>query len=175
MAGGVGVSSGLRLRLSARRLVPFPGAGTTVNNWRDFSGEGNDVSVTSSSTNPTFQPKIQANQSCLRFDGTDNFLTIADDSTLDWSGDFEVMWVGAFDALNAREDVLAHKDNQKFALGKTNTSSGDVQLAGVNRTNVTGGTAVTAGAWQIHGLKRESNDCQLFLSLIHISEPTRPY
>lgn len=78
-AGGSIVTSGLVLHLDASDTNSYPGSGTT---WSDLSGNSNDATLTNG---PTFD---SADGGSIEFDGTNDYVQIATNSDLTFTGDF---------------------------------------------------------------------------------------
>jgi hypothetical protein len=72
------VQSGLVLNLDAGVSSSYSGSGTT---WTDISGSGNNGTLTNG---PTYS---SANGGSLVFDGSNDYITVPDNSSLDLSGD----------------------------------------------------------------------------------------
>jgi len=64
---------GLQLWLDASQIVGL-NDGDVVTTWQDLSGNGNDVTQTTGSRQPTYQTNEVNGKPCVRFDGVDDFL-----------------------------------------------------------------------------------------------------
>ena len=129
------VTDGLVLNLDAGNRKSYPATGTT---WTDLTGNGNDGTLTNG---PTFD---SSNGGSIVFDGTDEFVSVPDNSTWDLPGDFSLqVWFkrnAAFASTWWRDSFIGHDDggglNNKWIftydgtslLFHTNTTSGSSQL-----------------------------------------------
>jgi hypothetical protein len=83
------VTDGLVLALDAKNPKSYPESGTT---WYDLSGVGNDGTLTNG---PTFE---STNGGSIEFDGTNDYVNITDNSSLDLSEEITVEYVFKFDS-----------------------------------------------------------------------------
>ena len=58
---------------------------TAINNWSDRSGNENNASQATAANQPRFRTNIQGGNPTVRFDGSNDFLSIADSNSLDAS------------------------------------------------------------------------------------------
>jgi len=80
------ITRGLVLHLDVSALESYPGSGTS---WNDLSGNNNNGTLTNG---PTYSSD---NQGYINFDGTNDYVTIADSSNWDFgTGEFSIeMWI----------------------------------------------------------------------------------
>jgi len=74
-------SAGAKLALDTRFITGLSDT-DPVSTWSDRSGNGNDATG-SSTTRPTYETNEQGGQPILRFDGSNDYLSIADAASLD--------------------------------------------------------------------------------------------
>jgi hypothetical protein len=83
--GGVALSNGttsLELWLQANSGTSSTTNGTPINAWADQSGYGHNASQATGSSQPTFQENVQNGQPVLRFDDTDDGVSVVDGLSL---------------------------------------------------------------------------------------------
>lgn len=110
--GGIGStdgSSNLVLWLKADQGVTT--SGSSVTNWADQSGYGNDASQGSGSLQPLFQASAINGQPAIQFDGSNDELTIPDDNSLDASTGLTMFIVFNADVIDGSPDGLISKRN----------------------------------------------------------------
>lgn len=74
--------SGLRLWLSADRITGLAD-GDPVTTWSDLSGQGNHATQSTTAAKPLYKVGIAGGRPVVRFDGVDDYLTVANEATFD--------------------------------------------------------------------------------------------
>lgn len=74
--------SGLRLWLSADRISGLAD-GDPVSSWSDLSGQGNHATQSTTAAKPLYKTNIANGRPVVRFDGVDDFLTVANAASFD--------------------------------------------------------------------------------------------
>lgn len=109
----------------------------TSGNWPDQSGNGNDA--TEGVSPPTLETNVLDGHSAVRFDGITQFLTVADDSTLDATTALTIMIVASSESATAG---VTH-----WLTKEADTSSGDASYSIAAASLVQAGLAIKVGSW----------------------------
>ena len=115
------VYSGLVLHLDAANSRSYPGTGTT---WTDLTQNGNNGTLIN---NPTY---LSSNNGYFTFNGTNNHISVADNASLDISGDKTLMcWV--YLSSDTSCGIVGKSETTAFgmALGYGWNSNGFMALA----------------------------------------------
>ena len=138
------VRSGLVLALDAADKNSYSGTGTT---WTDVSGNNNTGTLTNG---PTFN---QANGGVIVFDGTDDYVNVANASSLNPSNGISVsVWVKFTSTINNTRQMMVEKhttnssgwwfagENNKIVWLVMGTSGGEKMIDLTNNTSIISGT-----------------------------------
>ncbi len=87
-------------------------AGGTIGCWRDKSGNNNHAKQTSSANRPVLNTNAISNRTALNFDGSNHYMTVANDASFDVNTDMTYFTVFSTDQSSASQGVLT-----KFANG----------------------------------------------------------
>ena len=109
----------------------------TSGNWPDQSGNGNDA--TEGTNPPTLVANVLDGHSAVRFNGTNQLLTVAADSTLDATTALTIMVVASSE--NATAGVT------HWLTKEADTSSGDASYSIAAASLVQAGLAIKVGSW----------------------------
>jgi hypothetical protein len=101
-------SSALALWLKADTGITMDGS-NYVSNWADQSAEGNDAAQASSGLKPLFVSSGPNGKPCLRFDGSNDYLSAGSDSSLNFSN-VTLFVVGSFESPTQNNMTLLSKD-----------------------------------------------------------------
>lgn len=153
-AGPVPVTNGLQLQLDAgvsTSVLDAEGdaAGTanfsgSVATWQDQSGQNNHATQTTSTARPTYGSVTFNSKPALGFDGSSDFLSIADTANLELNGDSTVFVVARYnDTATATQLTILSKDNGSSPGAYTLFRMNDRKLE-VDRPFVQGGPKSTA-------------------------------
>ena len=137
------VENGLTLFLDASNIRSYPGSGTT---WSDLSGNGNNGTLTNG---PTFSA---GNLGSIVFDGTNDYVTVANASSLNPSNGISVsVWVKFTSTINNTRQMLVEKhtspgsgwwfagENNKIVWLILGTSGGEKYIDLTNNTSLISG------------------------------------
>ena len=138
------VENGLTLFLDASNIRSYPGSGTT---WSDLSGNGNNGTLTNG---PTFSA---GNLGSIVFDGTNDYVTVANASSLNPSNGISVsVWVKFTSTINNTRQMMVEKhttnssgwwfagENNKIVWLVMGTSGGEKMIDLTNNTSIISGT-----------------------------------
>ncbi len=142
-SGPDGISDGLVLALDAANKVSYPGSGT---GWYNLSGTVNSGSL---KNGPTFS---NLNSGCIVFDGTDDYVNVANVSSLNPSNGISVsVWVKFTSTINNTRQMLVEKhtspgsgwwfagQNNKIVWLIVGTSGGEKYIDLTNNTSIISG------------------------------------
>ncbi|MGE3311047.1 MAG: LamG-like jellyroll fold domain-containing protein [Limisphaerales bacterium] len=168
LAQNLTVTQGLTLWLKADAGVTADGGGVTQ--WADQSGNNNNAFQ----GDPTFAPALVADaingKEVLRFDGTDDYLEVADSESLSGAGDLTSFFVVRFDdfatfrAVWAKTSVNLPGPTDYYAQpgsGVPRLYRGNGSGTGLASFD---GTALRAGAFLVAGFGIEGDQASHFLS-----------
>lgn len=145
--------AGLKLWIDANTLALSDN--DPVATWTDLSGNGNDADQATSGNRPLYKTNIQNGKPIIRFDGTDDFLEIANTSIVGGEAGMTVFIVVKQATLASDRSMLAKWDYATdgcFAMQTDFTNAGEFMCffassaadAGGNRTRTTNASLTTA-------------------------------
>lgn len=126
----------VRLHLMADAGVTLNGS--TVSAWADQSGNGLNASQGTGSLQPLLVAAAQNGLPVLRFDGTDDFLSIANNALLDLTAGFHIFVLFKTIVGPAANDTLIAKGTTAWALDFGTTTLVRLTTTGLSNVNMNG-------------------------------------
>ena len=164
------VTTDLQLWLKADAGVTVDGSGG-VTQWDDQSGNANHAVQATASLSPTVLANALNNRPVLKFDGADDYLSVASSASLSFTGDLTTLFVVRFTDFSTYRAVWAKTANNFPAptdyytlpgSGRPQVYRGSGTGAGLGSFAST--VALTAGSYLTVGFGIEGTTCSHFLA-----------
>jgi hypothetical protein len=158
---------GMQLRLDASAITGLSD-GTAVSSWADSSGNGRNATQATGTRQPIYRTTVVNGQPIVRFDGVDDYMTVADVDALD------AVQFTLFVVAKARVNLSDNSPLEKWAAGSgypyvlryyDDTGTKKVRLAVYDGTNnPTASGAITQTNWNVITARRSTaeDDLQIF-------------